>query len=92
MTFGDFAKLIAPQRVIFCEDTILGRSYKNFDAQIYRHIFSSKYPDISFVSIGSFGELENDNNISLKIIKEVLINSSIIKFIDRDGKSDYEVA
>lgn len=92
LTFGDFAKLIAPHRVVFCEGTIQGRSYKNFDAQIYGRIFSSKYPDTSFVSIGSCNELENEDNISMKIIKEVLKNSSIIKLVDRDDKSDNEVA
>ena len=58
----------------------------------FGRIFSSKYPDTSFVSIGSCSELENDDNISMKIIKEVLKNSSIIKFVDRDDKSDDEVA
>lgn len=92
LTFGDFAKLIAPQRVVFCEGTIRGRKYQNFDAQIYGRIFSSKYSDTSFVSIGSCSELENDNNISIQIIKEVLKNSSVIKLVDRDDKSDNEVA
>ena len=79
LAFGDFAKLIAPQRVVFCEGTIQGRSYKNFDAQIYGRIFSSKYPDTSFVSIGSCSEIEDENNISMKIISQVLKNSTIIK-------------
>lgn len=92
LTFGDFAKLIAPKRVVFCEGTPNGRRYKNFDAQIYERIFSSKYPDTSFVSIGSCSELENDDNVSMKIIKEVLKNSSIITFVDRDDKSSDEVA
>lgn len=92
LTFGDFAKLIAPHRVVFCEGTIQGRSYKNFDAQVYSRIFSSKYPDTSFVSTGSCSELENDDNVSMKIIKEVLKNSTIVKFVDRDDKSDDEVA
>lgn len=91
LTFGDFAKLIAPNKVVFCEGTIQGRSYKNFDAQVYSRIFSSKYPDTSFISIGSCIELENDDNISMKIIKEVLKNSTIIKFVDRDDKSNDEV-
>lgn len=92
LAFGDFAKLIAPQRVVFCEGTIHGKSYKNFDAQIYGRVFSSKYPDTSFVSIGSCSELENEDNISIKLIKEVLNNSSIIKIVDRDDKSDVEVS
>lgn len=92
LAFGDFAKLIAPQRVVFCEGTEKGRKYKNFDAQIYNRIFSSKYPDTSFVSIGSCSELEDENNVSMKIISQVLRNSTIIKFVDRDDKSDEEIA
>lgn len=55
-------------------------------------VFFHLNTDITFVSIGSCSELENDDNISMKIIKEVLKNSSIIKFVDRDDKSDDEVA
>lgn len=91
LAFGDFAKLIAPKRVVFCEGTARGRKYKDFDAQIYGRIFSSKYPDTSFVSIGSCSELENEDNISMRIISEVLKNSTMIKFVDRDDKSDEEV-
>lgn len=91
LAFGDFAKLIAPQKVVFCEGAVQGRRFKNFDAQIYGRIFSSKYPDTSFVSIGSCSELENDENVSMKIISQVLNNSTIIKFVDRDDKSEEEV-
>lgn len=91
LAFGDFAKLIAPQRVVFCEGSVQGRAYKSFDAQIYSRIFTSKHPDTSFVSIGSCSELEDENNISMKIISQVLKNSTIIKFVDRDDKSDEEV-
>ena len=91
LAFGDFAKLIAPKKVVFCEGTIQGRAYKNFDAQVYGRIFSAKYPDVSFVSIGACSELEDENNISMSIISQVLRNSSIIKIVDRDDKSPEEI-
>lgn len=91
LAFGDFAKLIAPQKVVFCEGSVQGKAYKNFDAQIYGRIFASKYPDTSFVSIGSCSELEDDDNISMKIISQVLKNSTIIKIVDRDDKSEGEI-
>lgn len=91
LAFGDFSKLIAPNRVVFCEGTPKGREYKNFDSQIYSKIFASKYPDTSFVSIGSCSELEDPNNISIQIISKVLSNSTLIKFVDRDDKSDGEI-
>lgn len=91
LTFGDFAKLIAPRRVVFCEGTVQGRKIKNFDAQIYGRIFSSKYPETSFISVGSCSEIENVDNVSMRIITEVLKNSEIIKIVDRDDKSDEEI-
>ena len=91
LTFGDFAKLIAPRRVVFCEGTDKGRKYKNFDAQIYSRIFSATHPDTSFVSIGSCLEIEDENNVSMRIISQVLKASTIIKIVDRDDKSAEEV-
>lgn len=92
LTFGDFAKLVAPKKIVFCEGTPLGRRYKNFDAQIYNRIFKDYYPDTSFVSIGSCNELENSNNVSIQIINEILKNSEVIKFVDRDDKSLEEIS
>lgn len=92
LTFGDFAKLVAPKKIVFCEGTPLGRKYKNFDAQVYSRIFKDRYPDTSFVSIGSCNELENTNNVSIQIINEILKNSEIIKFVDRDDKSIEEIS
>lgn len=92
LTFGDFAKLVAPKKIVFCEGTPLGRKYKNFDAQIYNRIFKDSYPDTSFVSIGSCNELEKTNNVSIQIINEILKNSEIIKFVDRDDKSLEEIS
>ena len=51
LSFGDFAKIIAPSQIVFCEGTKRGRKYKDFDAQIYTKIFFSSYPDTSFISI-----------------------------------------
>lgn len=92
LAFGDFAKLIAPERIVFCEGDVKGRKYKDFDAQIYSKIFSSKYPTTSFVSIGSCLDIENPNNISVRIISQVIQNAEIIKFVDQDDKSVEEVA
>ncbi len=92
LAFGDFSKLIAPDRIVFCEGTSQGRKIKNFDSVVYSKIFADKYPTTSFVSIGSCSEIESVNNVSIKIVKELLKNSEQIKFIDRDNKSEEEVA
>ncbi|WP_372519460.1 AAA family ATPase [Candidatus Ruminimicrobiellum ovillum] len=91
LALGDLSKLIAPKTVVFCEGNTNGRKYKDFDAQIYTKIFNSKYPDVCFVSIGSCSEIENEGNISMKIISQALSNSKIIKLVDRDDRNDNEI-
>jgi len=91
MTLDDFSNLLSPQKVIFCEGNQSGRKYKNFDAQIYTKVFGNKYPDVSFISIGSSTELEKDDNITYKVISDVLRGSEIIKLVDRDDKSTQEI-
>jgi len=91
LAFADFSKLIAPARIVFCEGSSQGRKYKDFDAQVFGNIFESKYHDTKFVSIGSCSELENIENQSIKILSNILKSSEIVKFIDRDDKSEQEV-
>lgn len=91
LAFADFAKLIAPTRIVFCEGTSQGRKYKDFDAQIYAKIYGDKHHDTKFVSIGSCSELENMENQSINIVSRILSSSEIVKYVDRDDKSDREV-
>lgn len=91
LAFADFSKLIAPKTIVFCEGTSQGRTYKDFDAQVYGQIFEQEYHDTKFVSIGSCSELENIENQSVKILSNILKSSTIVKFIDRDDKSEQEV-
>ena len=91
LAFDDFAGLIAPRTIVFCEGTQQGRKNKKFDQEVYSKIFQQEMPDVAFVSIGSCSDIEDPNNVSMRIIKEVLINSNIIKLVDRDDKSDEQV-
>ena len=91
LAFADFAQLIAPRTIVFCEGTSKGRRYKDFDAQIYAKIFGDKYHDTMFISIGSSSEIENIDNQSMKIVSNILKSSKILKFIDRDDRSEEEV-
>jgi predicted ATPase len=91
LAFADFAHLIAPARIVFCEGTSEGRKYKDFDAQIYGKIFESKYPDTAFISIGSCTDLEDNENQPIKILSKILRTSEIIKYVDRDDKSSQEI-
>lgn len=91
LAFGDFSKLIAPSRIVFCEGTSQGRKYKDFDAQIYDKIFEQKYHETKFISIGSSTEIENIENQSVKVVSNILKTTEILKFVDRDDKSVQEI-
>ena len=92
LAFADFAKLISPQRIVFCEGTSQGRKYKDFDSLIYGKILGEKHHGTTFISIGSCSEIEDIENQSVKMISNILKSSEIVKFVDRDDKSDAEVA
>lgn len=91
LAFDDFAGLIAPRTIVFCEGSQKGGMNSKFDQEVYSRIFQHEIPDVSFISIGSCSELENQDNVSIRIVKELLKNSKTIKLVDRDDKSDQEV-
>nr|MBP3281236.1 AAA family ATPase [Treponema sp.] len=92
LAFDDFAGLIAPRTIVFCEGTQQGRKNKKFDQEVYTKIFQNEMPDVAFISIGSCSELEDPNNVSMRIVREVLKNSKSIKLVDRDDKSEEQVS
>ncbi len=91
LAFDDFAGLIAPRTIVFCEGSQKGGTNSKFDQEVYSKIFQHEMPEVSFISIGSCSELEDPDNVSIRIVKELLKNSRIIKLVDRDDKSDQEV-
>lgn len=91
IALDSYSSLIAPSKIVFCEGTQKGRKYKNFDAQIYSIIFGESYPDTSFISVGSSSELENVDNPSITLVKNLLKDSEIIKLVDRDERSPEEI-
>lgn len=91
IALDDFSNLVAPSKIVFCEGTSQGRKYKNFDAQIYTRIFQNKYPEVSFVSIGSCNDFEKDVNPSINVVNQILKNSEVIKLVDRDDRDETEI-
>ncbi len=91
LALDDFSMLLAPQKIILCEGDNNGRKNKNFDSQIYNKIFSDKYENVLFVSLGGFNDLENDNNTSYLILKSILKASNIVRLIDGDDKNEAEI-
>jgi predicted ATPase len=92
LAFGDFASLMLPKQIVFCEGAPGGRKNVNFDMMIYNTIFEQKYPDTQFISVGSSDELEKIEIKLGEVMTTLLRKSKVIKIIDRDDRSDSEVA
>ncbi len=92
LAFGDFAKLMLPKKIVFCEGDPKGKHRKNFDKTIYEIIFGDTHSDTSFISGGSSNELKNIKSELGDIMSNLLRNVEVIKLIDRDDHSDKEVS
>lgn len=91
LAFGDFAKLMLPQIVIFCEGDPKGGKRKDFDKTIYSTIFADTHPEAFFISGGSCNDIENIEKMNGEIIKTLLKNTQVIKIVDRDDRSSQEI-
>ena len=92
LAFGDFAKLMLPKTIVFCEGDPNGKTRKDFDKIIYSTIFADTHPEAFFISGGSCNDIENIEKTHGEIISTLLQNSQIIKIVDRDDRSPQEVA
>lgn len=92
LAFGDFAKLLLPKTIVFCEGDPNGGKRKDFDKKIYSTIFADTHPEAFFISGGSCNEIENIEKTSGAIIRTLLDNTKIIKIVDRDDRSEKEVS
>lgn len=92
LAFGDFAKLMLPKTIVFCEGNPNGEKCKDFDKTIYSTIFADTHPETLFISGGSCNDIENIEKKSGQIIETLLKNTQVIKIVDRDDRSPQEVA
>ena len=92
LAFGDFAKLLLPKVIIFCEGTSQGNGRKDFDKLIYSTIFGDSHPDAFFISGGSCNDIEHIEERNGEILCTLLKNSKILKVIDRDDRSEKEIS
>ena len=92
LAFGDFARLMLPKTIVFCEGDPNGRKRRDFDKTIYSTIFGETHPEAFFISGGSCNDIENIEQTHGQIISTLLRNSQIIKIVDRDDRSSEEVA
>lgn len=91
LAFGDFAKLMLPKTIVFCEGDPYGNKRKDYDKTIYTTIFSDSHPEAIFISGGSCNDIEDIEKKHGDIISIVLKESQVIKIVDRDDRSQQEI-
>jgi predicted ATPase len=92
VAFGDFATLVAPARVVLCEGDPQGGVRKDFDAHCLRIIFAETHPDTEFLGVGNDLEVQSDARGIGHAVEALAPGTSVERLIDRDGRSDREVA
>lgn len=86
VALGDLAELVSPSTVFLCESEV------EFDAEVYRTIFSGAKPDCDFISIANSDQVIKGGPGISRAIEIVSPGTRIVKLIDRDDLSDDEVA
>jgi hypothetical protein len=94
IAFGGFADLLAPSRVVLCEGSpsTKNTARASFDAHCYNAIFGDQMPDTTFMSVGSSEDVEHDRLQLSDRITALVDGVEIIRLIDRDAKSESEIA
>jgi len=94
VALDDIAELIAPSQIVFCEGKPIsdGKTRNTeFDAKIYRKIFSSKYPEVEFISLGGTNDLEKDSVKIASAIGQLFTSIKMVRLFDRDDRSVEEI-
>lgn len=94
VALDDLAELVAPAQIVFCEGKPLSEGKtKNteFDAKVYRKIFSGKYPDTEFISLGGTNDIEKDAVKVSAAIGQLFTSIKMRRLLDRDDRSNEEV-
>ena len=97
VALDDLSERIAPEIVIICEGTSIGKRRNDFDASIYNHVLGKHQPGLVFISGGLSGsdggsqDVQRTGNVLRAVSRAMLPKTTVISLIDRDSKSPVEV-
>lgn len=89
----DLAELVVPRYVAFCEGKRLGDGGRkpSFDVEVYRTIFSARYPDIEFIPLGGAHDVKKDGAMLALVLAKLAPGIKTWKVYDRDDRSEQEI-
>jgi predicted ATPase len=95
VALDDIAELVGPRQIVFCEGAPVhspARRNTEFDAKVYRTIFTSTYPDAEFISLGGANDVERDAVVITTAIGQAFTGIEMRSLLDRDDRSEQQVA
>lgn len=89
----DLAQLVVPKHVVFCEGKRLGQGGRkpSFDVEVYRTIFTPRYPDVEFVPLGGTTEVHQDGKTFGLLLTKLAPGIKFWKVFDRDDRHATEI-
>lgn len=91
IALDEYAPLLSPETIVFCEGSIKGRKRKDFDSRCYSTIFGKSHANTMFYSLGGCEDVENETHI-IDFVSHLSPSSATIKLIDRDDRSPEEIS
>ncbi|WP_375208600.1 AAA family ATPase [Hyphomonas jannaschiana] len=91
IALDDFSARIAPETIVVCEGSSIGKKRKNYDAEIYNRIFSAHVAGTLFVSGGSSQQVAGVGVSVGAMLMQIVPNAKVVALADRDDKSAQEV-
>ena len=95
VALDDLAALVAPERVVICEGhpkTQHAVRNHSHDSRCYDTIFEYEFPETRFVSMGNNQDVSRDSHGLARTLGLLIDRLEIIQLIDRDDRSDNEIA
>lgn len=90
----DLSQLIMPDYIVFCEGgqpKELG-TIPSFDAEVYKIIFSQRYPNVEFISLGGSNEVNKNGRLIGSVITHLSRATKTWIVIDRDDHSKRDIS
>lgn len=89
----DLAHLVVPKHVVFCEGKRLGGGGRkpSFDVEVYRTIFTPRYPDVEFIPLGGTTEVHQDAKTFGLLLSTLAPGIKFWKVFDRDDRHAEEI-
>lgn len=94
VAIDDLSTLISPKRLVICEGRPINLGGRNieFDASVLRKVFNENYSDTDFISVGNEHAVKSEKLDIVTAINSLNLNVEFIRIVDRDSKTEEEIA